>query len=36
MWYFLFGFIIGCITGYFSNKQINIQITYNKSKKKEK
>lgn len=29
MFYFLLGFIFGCITGYFSNKQIHVDITYN-------
>ncbi len=29
MWFFLLGFILGCITGYFSNKQIHVDITYN-------
>lgn len=35
MWMFLLGFIFGCITGYFSNKQIHFEITY-KGKGKDK
>lgn len=36
MFYFLLGFVFGCITGYISNKQIQFEITYTKKNKDKK